>query len=100
MDKKIVCNVMVGTEQFSLNPLTELDEEVVRKAANLINDKMQFYQKKNGIKSTQRLLALSALDFVMSNLKSDIYFEDFQDNVSEKLMALERTVDSVTGTQF
>jgi len=66
----------------------------------MINDKMQFYQKKNGIKSTQRLLALSALDFVMSNLKSDIYFEDFQDNVSEKLMALERTVDSVTGTQF
>lgn len=91
---------MVGTEQFSLNPLTELDEEVARKAANMINDKMQFYQKKNGIKSTQRLLALSALDFVMSNLKSDIYFEDFQDNVSEKLMALERTVDSVTGTQF
>ena len=78
---------MVGTEQFSLNPLTELDEEVARKAANMINDKMQFYQKKNGIKSTQRLLALSALDFVMSNLKSDIYFEDFQDNVSEKLMA-------------
>lgn len=100
MDKKIVCNLMVGTEQFSLNPLTELDEEVARKAANMINDKMQFYQKKNGIKSTQRLLALSALDFVMSNLKSDIYFEDFQDNVSEKLMALERTVDSVTGTQF
>ena len=40
MDKKIVCNVMVGTEYFTLNPLTELDEEVVRKAANLINDKM------------------------------------------------------------
>jgi len=91
---------MVGTEQFSLNPLTELDEEVARKAANMINDKMQFYQQKNGIKSTQRLLALSALDFVMSNLKSDIHFEDFQDNVSEKLMALERTVDSVIETQF
>lgn len=91
---------MVGTEQFSLNPLTELDEEVARKAANMINNKMQFYQKKNGIKSTQRLLALSALDFVMSNLKSDIHFEDFQDNVSEKLMALERTVDSVIKTQF
>lgn len=100
MDKKIVCNLMVGTEQFSLNPLTELDEEVARKAANMINNKMQFYQKKNGIKSTQRLLALSALDFVMSNLKSDIHFEDFQDNVSEKLMALERTVDSVIKTQF
>ena len=98
MDKKIVCNLMVGTEQFSLNPLTELDEEVARKAANMINDKMQFYQQKNGIKSTQRLLALSALDFVMSNLKSDLHYEDFQDNISEKLIALERTVDSVIKT--
>ena len=89
---------MVGTEQFSLNPLTELDEEVARKAANMINDKMQFYQQKNGIKSTQRLLALSALDFVMSNLKSDLHYEDFQDNISEKLIALERTVDSVIKT--
>lgn len=100
MDKKIVCNVMVGTEYFTLNPLTELDEEVVRKAANLINDKMQYYQQKNAIKSTQRLLALSALDFVMSNLKSDLHYEDFQDNISEKLVALERTVDSVIETQF
>ena len=100
MDKKIVCNVMVGTEQFSLNPLTELDEEVVRKAANLINDKMQHYQKKNGIKSTQRLLALSALDFVMSNLKSELHYDDFQNNVSEKLITLERTLDSVIETQF
>ena len=100
MDKKIVCNVMVGTEQFSLNPLIELDEEVVRKAANLINDKMQHYQQKNGIKSTQRLLALSALDFVMSNLKSELHYDNFQNNVSEKLIALERKVDSVIETQL
>jgi cell division protein ZapA len=100
MDKKIVCNVMVGTEYFTLYPASELDEEIVRKAANLINDKMQYYQQKNGIKSTQRLLALSVLDFVMSNLKSDIQYEDFQDNISEKLIALEKTVDSVIETQF
>lgn len=100
MDKKIVCNVMVGTEYFTLYPATELDEEVVRKAANLINDKMQYYQQKNGIKSTQRLLALSALDYVMSNLKSDLLYENFQDSVSEKLMGLEKIVDSVIETKF
>ena len=100
MDKKIVCNVMVGTEYFTLNPNNEFDEEIVRKAANLINEKMQHYQQKNGIKSTQRLLALSALDFVMSNLKSDLQYEDFQDSVSEKLLGLEKTVDSVIETQF
>ena len=100
MDKKIVCNIMVGTEYFTLYPATELDEEVVRKAANLINDKMQFYQQKNGIKSTQRLLALSALDFVMSNLKSDLQYEEFQDSVSQKLFTLEKTVDAVIETQF
>jgi len=36
----------------------------------------------------------------MSNLKSDIQYEDFQDNISEKLIALEKTVDSVIETQF
>ena len=100
MDKKIVCNIMVATEYFTLYPANESDEEVVRKAANFINDKMQFYQQKNGIKSTQRLLALAALDFVMSNLKSDSYYEDFQDNVSEKLIGLEKMVDSIIETQF
>lgn len=100
MDKKIVCNIVIGTEYFTLNPTTEFDEEIVRKAANLINEKMQYYQQKNGIKSTQRLLALSALDFVMSNLKSDLHYEDFHDSVSEKLLGLEKTVDSVIETQF
>ena len=100
MDKKIVCNIVIGTEYFTLNPTTEFDEEIVRKAANLINEKMQYYQQKNGIKSTQRLLALSALDFVMSNLKFDLHYEDFHDSVSEKLLGLEKTVDSVIETQF
>ena len=100
MDKKIVCNIVIGTEYFTLNPNTEFDEEIVRKAANLINEKMQYYQQKNSIKSTQRLLALSALDFVMSNLKSDLHYEDFHDSVSEKLLGLEKTVDSVIETQF
>jgi cell division protein ZapA len=100
MDKKIVCNIVIGTEYFTLNPTTEFDEEIVRKAANLINEKMQYYQQKNSIKSTQRLLALSALDFVMSNLKSDLHYEDFHDSVSEKLLGLEKTVDSVIETQF
>ena len=91
---------MVATEYFTLYPASESDEAVVRKAANFINDKMQYYQQKNGIKSTQRLLALAALDFVMSNLKSDLHYENFQENVSGKLMGLERMVDSIIETQF
>ena len=79
MIKPIPCNIIIGTEAFSPTPANIAEEEIIRKAAKLINEKMQHYQQKNGIKSTQRLLALSALDFVMSNLKSDLQYEDFQD---------------------
>ncbi len=95
MDKKIPCNVIVGTEAFSLN-VDKAEEEIVRRAAKLINEKIQHYRVTAKITSTQRLLALSALDFVMSNLKFDLEHETLQETVLEKVSALEKVIDSVT----
>jgi cell division protein ZapA len=95
MDKKIPCNVIVGTEAFSLN-VDKAEEEIVRRAAKLINEKIQHYRATANIKSTQRLLALTALDFVMSNLKFDLEHETLQESVFEKVSALEKVIDSVT----
>lgn len=99
MDKKIPCNIIVGTEAFSLSAANELEEEIVRKSAKLINEKMQHYQQKNGIKSTQRLLALAALDFVMSNLKFDLQHTDLQESVFDKVLELEKMIDYIS-TEF
>ncbi|MCU0470998.1 MAG: cell division protein ZapA [Arcicella sp.] len=95
MDKKLTCNVIVGTEGFSLTAPNEKEEEIVRKAAKLINEKMLHYQQKNGIKSTQRLLALSALDFVMSNLKFDNQHNELEASVLDKVVALENVIDNL-----
>ncbi|MES2519037.1 MAG: cell division protein ZapA [Bacteroidota bacterium] len=95
MNKK-VCNIVVGTEAFSPLAANELEEEVVRKSAKLINEKMQHYQATLGIKSTQRLLALTALDFVMSNLKFDLQHNDLQESVFDKVVELEKMIDFIT----
>jgi cell division protein ZapA len=94
MDKKIPCNVIVGTEAFSLN-VDKAEEEIVRKAAKLINEKILHYRATAQITSTQRLLALSALDFVMSNLKFDLEHDTLEETVIERVSVLEKVLDSI-----
>jgi cell division protein ZapA len=95
MTKPIVCNITVGTEAFSPTATNVAEEEIIRKAAKLINEKVQNYQEKFGIKSTQRLLALSALDVAMSILKTDTQNENNQKTVVDKISSLESIVDSI-----
>jgi cell division protein ZapA (FtsZ GTPase activity inhibitor) len=95
MTKPIPCNILVGTEAFSPTPANVEDEAIIRKAAKLINEKIQYYQEKNGIKSTQRLLALSALDVAMSILKTDIQSDQTQKIVLDKMSSLESIIDTI-----
>jgi cell division protein ZapA (FtsZ GTPase activity inhibitor) len=95
MTKPIVCNITVGTEAFSPTAANVVEEEVIRKAAKLINEKILNYREKFGIKSTQRLLALSALDIAMSILKTDIENETNQKTVLDKISSLESVVDTI-----
>jgi cell division protein ZapA len=95
MTKPIVCNITVGTEAFSPTAANIAEEEIIRKAAKLINEKIQNYQEKFGIKSTQRLLAFSALDVAMSILKTDMHTENTQKTIVDKISSLESIVDSI-----
>ena len=95
MIKPIPCNIMIGTEAFSPTPANIAEEEIIRKAAKLINEKILYYQERNGIKSTQRLLALSALDVAMSILKTDIQSDITQKTVLDKISSLESIVDTI-----
>ncbi|MDZ7900968.1 MAG: cell division protein ZapA [Arcicella sp.] len=95
MTKPIPCNILVGTEAFSPTPANVAEEEIIRKAAKLINEKIQYYQERNGIKSTQRLLALSALDVAMSILKTDMQNDSSQKIVLDRMSSLESIIDTV-----
>ena len=94
MTKPIPCNIIVGTEAFSPTPANIAEEEVIRKAAKLINEKILYYQEKIGIKSTQRLLALTALDVAMSILKTDMQNENTQRTVLDKISSLDSIIDT------
>ncbi len=95
MTKPIPCNIIIGTEAFAPTPANVAEEEVIRKAAKLINEKILNYQERYGIKSTQRLLALSALDFAMSVLKTDMQNEHIQKSVLDKISSLESIIDTI-----
>ncbi len=95
MTKPIPCNIVIGTEAFAPTPANVAEEEVIRKAAKLINEKILNYQERYGIKSTQRLLALSALDFAMSVLKTDMQNEHTQKTVLDKISSIEYIIDIV-----
>ena len=95
MTKPIPCNIMIGTEAFSPTPTNIAEEEIIRKAAKLINEKILYYRERNGIKSTQRLLAITALDVVMSILKTDQQNEITQKSVLDKVSSLESLVDAI-----
>ena len=95
MIKPIPCNIIIGTEAFSPTPANIAEEEIIRKAAKLINEKILYYQERNGIKSTQRLLAITALDVVMSILKTDLQNENMQRTVLDKISSLESIADTM-----
>lgn len=95
MTKPIPCNIIIGTEAFSPTPADIAEEEIIRKAAKLINEKILYYRERNGIKSTQRLLAITALDVAMSILKTDQQNEITQKSVLDKVSSLESMVDAI-----
>ncbi len=95
MAEKVPCNIVVAHEPFSLSVGKE-EEEFVRKAAKLINEKMDSYRETKRIDSHQRLLAIVALDFVMSNLKFGAKYSDLQKSVMGKVSELDNLLSSVT----
>ncbi|MBB6001572.1 cell division protein ZapA [Arcicella rosea] len=95
MADKVPCNIVVAHEPFSLSVGKE-EEEFVRKAAKLINEKMDSYRETKKVDSHQRLLAIVALDFVMSNLKFGAKHSDLQKSVMGKVSELDKLLSSVT----
>jgi cell division protein ZapA (FtsZ GTPase activity inhibitor) len=94
MSEKIPCNITVALEDFSFSVGRE-EEEFVRKAAKLINDRMKFYQETQKSAVPKRLLALVALDYVMDNLKFDSKHTELQNTVMSKILDMDDLVDSI-----
>lgn len=84
MDEKLSINVKVVDRQYPLK-IDRKDEEVIRKAAVLINEKVALYKQRYTEKDTQDFLAMAALQFVIKNVELELKSDDtdLMDQLSE-----------------
>ncbi len=62
-------NVTIANRVYPMTVSSMEEEEYVRKAANMINKKVQEYEQKYAVQDTQDLLAMSALKFSVEKVR-------------------------------
>jgi cell division protein ZapA (FtsZ GTPase activity inhibitor) len=70
MEEKLSIKVNVVDRYYPLK-VDSKDEEKIRKAAKLINERVQQYKLRYSDKDTQDFLAMAALQFVIKNIESE-----------------------------
>jgi len=70
MEDKLSIKVNVADRYYPLK-IERTDEERIRKAAKLINDKVLQYKQRYADKDTQDFLAMAALQFVIKAIESE-----------------------------
>jgi len=92
MDDKLSIRVNVADRFYPLK-VERNDEEKIRNAAKMINDKVLMYKQRYVDKDTQDFLAMSALQFVISLIESEE--RESTDNLPELLGELNRQIEAV-----
>lgn len=70
MDDKLSIKVNIAERYYPLK-IDREDEEKIRRAARLINEKVLLYKQRYVDKDTQDFLAMAALQFVIQNIESE-----------------------------
>ena len=69
------------------------EEEVVRRAAKLINDRIKEYQENYAVKDKQDLLAMSVLHYATATLRAEKRVMNEDTDVAEKVYRLDRLLE-------
>ena len=85
--EEITINIVIADKSYKLT-VARADEEMVRKAAALINERIKSYSAHYAFKDMQDLLSMTALQFATSTVKyeSELAFRD--QNMGQKLNEL------------
>jgi len=87
MERKIT--VRISGREYCLRASSPENEEVIRKAVSIINQKIQNYQKNFAGKSELDLLTFVALNECISNVKNGMKNETDQEEVRKLSASLE-----------
>ena len=69
-------------------------EEVIRRAANIINDRIKEYQDNYAVKDKQDLLSMCVLHYATATLKAEKRRVDEDTEVADKVYQLDQLLDS------
>jgi len=92
MEDKLSIRVNVADRFYPLK-VEKSDEEKIRRAAKMINDKVLMYKQRYVDKDTQDFLAMSALQFVISLVEGEE--RENTDHLPELLEEMNRQIESV-----
>ncbi len=95
-EQEISIKVSIGDRNYPLK-INAAEEENVRKAAKLINEKAKFYRENFSVKDKQDALALTALEFATEALQLLKNAGQTNSFIEDGLTKLEALIDSVTG---
>jgi cell division protein ZapA (FtsZ GTPase activity inhibitor) len=82
-------NINLGNRTYPLTIKAE-QEELMRRAAKLINDRMKVYEENYAVKDKQDLIAMCALEFAVKSLETDSKRAMMDESVTEQLEEMER----------
>ncbi|MBL7110531.1 MAG: cell division protein ZapA [Bacteroidales bacterium] len=92
MDDKLSIRINIADRYYPLK-IERGDEEKIRKAAKLINEKVLQYKQKYIDKDIQDFLAMAALQYVIKALETEQQIET--DNLKEDLNDLNKELDQI-----
>lgn len=92
MDEKLSIRVNVADRFYPLKVERE-DEEKIRKAARMINEKVMHYKQRYTDKDTQDFLAMAALQYVIRLNEEEE--KHYNDQIPKALNELIQKIDSV-----
>ena len=75
------------------------EEEVIRRAAKLINDRIKEYQDAYSVRDKQDLLSMSVLHFATATLKSESKAGTTDNEVAEKVFQLDQLLTEFFATK-
>ncbi|KAF0131259.1 MAG: hypothetical protein FD155_923 [Bacteroidetes bacterium] len=90
---EITININIADRPYRLT-ITREEEERVRKAADIINDRIRNYAQSYAYKDRQDLLAMAALQYATSSLlfESEVAFRD--NHLTEKLTEMDQLLSN------
>jgi cell division protein ZapA len=70
------------------------EEEIIRRAAKLINDRIKEFQENYAVKDKQDLLSMAVLHYATATLKSEYNAKDEDKEITEKVHQLDQLLSS------